>query len=54
LLPPNSTWWFILERFFSLRRFVSAAYVRPAQIPTTAEEQLVFEREIKAGGVPWP
>jgi predicted RND superfamily exporter protein len=52
LLPPQSTWWFILERFFSSRRFVSAAYVRPARIPATAEEQLVFEQEIKASNVP--
>lgn len=52
LLPSNSTWWFILERFFSSRPFVSAAYVRPTHIPTTAEDQLVFEQEIKASGVP--
>jgi predicted RND superfamily exporter protein len=52
LLPPDSTWWFILERFFSSRRFVSAGYVRPTQIPTTAEEQSAFEREIKASNVP--
>lgn len=51
-LPPNSTWWFILERFFSSKPFVSAAYVRLTQIPATAEEQLVFEEKIKAGNVP--
>src|SRR4030095_9146907 len=52
LLPPDSTWWFILERFFSSRRFVSAGYVRSTQILTTAEEQSAFEREIKASNVP--
>jgi predicted RND superfamily exporter protein len=52
LLPPESTWWFILERFFSSRRFVSAAYVRPTQMPATAEAQLAFEQEIKASNVP--
>jgi predicted RND superfamily exporter protein len=52
LLPPDSTWWFILERFFSSRRFVSAAYIRPAHMPATAEEQRAFEQEIKASNVP--
>jgi len=52
LLPPSSTWWFILERFFSTRRFVSAAYVRPAQIPATAEEEKAFEQKIQAANVP--
>jgi predicted RND superfamily exporter protein len=52
LLPPSSTWWFILERFFSSRPFVAAAYVRPAQIPATAEEQLAFEQKIRAANVP--
>jgi predicted RND superfamily exporter protein len=52
LLPPDSTWWFILERFFSTRPFVSAAYVRPAAVPATAEEQTSFEQKIKAGNVP--
>jgi hypothetical protein len=51
-LPSNSTWWFILERFFSSRRFVSAGYVRPAQIPTTAEEQAGFEQRSNPAGVP--
>jgi uncharacterized protein len=52
LLPQSSAWWFILERFISSKPFVSAAYIRPAQVPTTAEEQSVLEQEIKASNVP--
>lgn len=51
-LPPASAWWFLIERYFSSKPHVAAAYLRPAQRLETVEQQEKIERRLKESGVP--
>ncbi len=51
-LAPSSTWWFVLDRFFSDRPGVAAAFVVPAKAITTAEDKEALRKELELPGTP--
>jgi len=50
-IPPNSSWWFLLDRYFSTTANVTAAYLTASQ-PLTAQEQAQLKIRIEKSGVP--
>lgn len=52
IIPEDSSWWFLIDRYFSSRPNVATAYVRPAAPLTTPEAQEQLEHKIKEAGVP--
>ena len=51
-LPAQSAWWFLIDRYQSLRPNLAAAYLRPATPLETPEQQAVFERAVRACDAP--
>ncbi len=51
-LDASSSWWFLLDRYLSMRPLLAAGYLRPAVPVKTPEEQQQFESKIRAAGVP--
>ncbi|MES2569735.1 MAG: MMPL family transporter, partial [Verrucomicrobiota bacterium] len=52
VIPPSSSWWFLIDRFFSAEPNVVAAYLTPSQPLATAAAQKRLEARIKECGVP--
>lgn len=50
-IPPTSSWWFLLDRYFSATPAVTAAYLTAAG-PITASEQAQLKTRIEEAGVP--
>jgi predicted RND superfamily exporter protein len=52
-LPPQSSWWFLLDRFFSTDDpNLAAAFLRPTSSIDAVAEQQGLEQKIRAAGVP--
>jgi predicted RND superfamily exporter protein len=51
-LPKDSTWWFVLDRFFSHDPNLGAAYITPTKTLSTFAEKEQLRKEIEAAGVP--
>ncbi len=51
-LPASSTWWFVLDRFFSDHPGVGAAFVIPAKAITTADDKEALRKELELPGTP--
>jgi predicted exporter len=52
VLPPSSSWWFLLDRYLAMKPLLAAGYLRPAVPINTPAEQAVFEEKVRAAGVP--
>jgi predicted RND superfamily exporter protein len=52
LIPPTSSWWFLIDRFFSADPHLAAAYVKPTQVLATAEDQKRLEDSLDRSGLP--
>jgi predicted exporter len=51
-LPENSTWWFVLDRFFSRNPNLGAAYITPVKTLSSFAEKEQLRKEIESAGVP--
>ncbi len=51
-LPAESSWWFLLDRFFSRDPHLNAAYVTPAKTLSTPEEKEYLRSRLEATGAP--
>lgn len=51
-LPPQSSWWFVLDRFFSRDPNLGAAYITPLKTLTTFPEKEQLRRDLEAAKVP--
>ncbi len=51
-LPPASSWWFVLDRFFSRDPNLGAAYVTPLKTLTTFAEKEQLRADLEATRVP--
>ncbi|MEP6668401.1 MAG: MMPL family transporter [Chthoniobacter sp.] len=51
-LPADSSWWFVLDRFFSRDPYLAAAYITPTHTLATFAEKEQLRAEIEAAGVP--
>jgi hypothetical protein len=51
-LPEDSTWWFVLDRFFSRDPNLGAAYITPNHTLSTFAEKEQLRKEIEAAQVP--
>ncbi|MDQ3623503.1 MAG: MMPL family transporter [Verrucomicrobiota bacterium] len=52
LLPEDSSWWFVLERFHARDGFDGAAYVVPARPLRNAQDHETISRALRLPGVP--
>jgi predicted RND superfamily exporter protein len=52
LLPSDSSWWFLLDRYLGTKPFLATAYLRPATSLASRPEQVALEEAIRATGVP--
>lgn len=52
LLPPESSWWFVLDRFFSRDPNLTAAYLTPPKTLSSLAEKEQLRTDIEAAGVP--
>ena len=52
LIPPESSWWFLIDRLFSSDPEVAAAYLKPARALATAADQKLLEKRVAECGVP--
>ncbi|SRR5579862_76816 len=51
-LSPNSSWWFLLERFFSTTPNLAAAYVLPLKTISSLAEKDSLTRDLATDGIP--
>jgi hypothetical protein len=51
-LPKDSTWWFVLDRFFSRDPNLGAAYITPIKTLSTFAEKEQLRKQIESTGVP--
>lgn len=51
-LPPESSWWFVLDRFFSRDPNLGAAYVTPLKTLTTLPDKEALRADLEAPKVP--
>jgi len=51
-LPPNSSWWFLLERFFSTTPNLGVAYIMPLKTISSLAEKEKLTRELATGDIP--
>ncbi|HSI15856.1 MAG TPA: MMPL family transporter [Chthoniobacter sp.] len=51
-LPADSSWWFVLDRFFSRNPSLAAAYITPTHTLSTFAEKEQLRHEIESAGVP--
>jgi predicted RND superfamily exporter protein len=51
-LPADSSWWFVLDRFFSRDPSLAAAYITPVKTLSTFPEKEALRHEIEACQVP--
>jgi predicted RND superfamily exporter protein len=51
-LPDNSPWWFVMERFFSDRPGIGAAYITPLEKLRTKREQSAIANAIQTSDLP--
>ena len=51
-LPPNSSWWFVLDRFFPRDPNLGAGYITPMKTLTTFAEKEQLRTDLEAAGVP--
>jgi predicted RND superfamily exporter protein len=52
ILPPNSSWWFLIDRYLSILSPTAVAYLKPSGPLETSEAQDDFEQKLRASGVP--
>ncbi len=52
LIPPESSWWFLIDRFFSSDPDIAAAYLKPARALATAADQKLLEKRVGECGLP--
>jgi predicted RND superfamily exporter protein len=52
VIPPTSSWWFLIDRFFSPDPHIAAAYFKPARPLATAADQDRLEKRIRECGLP--
>lgn len=52
VLPADSSWWFVLDRFFSRDPSLAAAYITPTHTLSTFAEKEQLRHEIESAGVP--
>ncbi len=50
LLPENSSWWFVLDRFFGTEPNVGVAYVTPLKTISSETEKSVLHNELQTPG----
>ena len=51
-LPPESSWWFLLDRFFSRDPNLTAGYITPVRTITTFAEKEQIRHDLEATRVP--
>jgi len=51
-LPPESSWWFLLDRFFSRDPNLTAAYITPNKTLSTFAEKEQIRHDLEATGIP--
>jgi predicted RND superfamily exporter protein len=52
VIPPESSWWFLIDRFFSSDPNIAAAYLKPARPLATAADQKMLEKRVAEIGLP--
>jgi predicted RND superfamily exporter protein len=52
VLPPTSSWWFILDRYLAPNSLRAAAFLQPKTPITTPAQAEALEKELHATGVP--
>jgi predicted RND superfamily exporter protein len=52
MLPADSSWWFVLDRFFSRDPSLAAAYITPTHTLSTFAEKEELRHAIESTGVP--
>jgi predicted RND superfamily exporter protein len=52
VLPPTSSWWFVLDKYLSPSSSVAVGYLRPAVPIKTPEQQQALEAKLRAANVP--
>ncbi|HEX4086328.1 MAG TPA: MMPL family transporter [Chthoniobacteraceae bacterium] len=51
ILPPASSWWFVLDNFFARNSYLGAAHVTPLTHIRSAEQKAVLDQELTVPGV---
>src|SRR5205823_10140079 len=51
-LPPTSSWWFVLDRFFSRDPNLGAGYITPLKTLSTFAEKEQLRMDLEAAKVP--
>ena len=51
-LPENSSWWFVLDKFFGTEPNVGAAYITPLKAISSEEERETLRAALETPGVP--
>jgi predicted RND superfamily exporter protein len=51
ILPPSSSWWFVLDQFFARDSYVAAAYVTPLEHIRNVEQKDALHDELTVPGV---
>ncbi|MEO7932446.1 MAG: MMPL family transporter [Chthoniobacterales bacterium] len=52
MLPPNSSWWFVLDKFFGSKKNLACAYLTPLHKISTPAEKAAFLELVTPPGVP--
>jgi predicted RND superfamily exporter protein len=52
ILPPSSSWWFVLDQFFARNSYMAAAYVTPLEHIHDVEQKDALHDELTVPGVP--
>jgi predicted RND superfamily exporter protein len=52
ILPPSSSWWFVLDQFFARNSYMAAAYVTPLEHIRNVEQKETLHDELTVPGVP--
>jgi predicted RND superfamily exporter protein len=51
ILPPSSSWWFVLDHFFARDTYLGAAHVTPLTLIRSEEQKAELEQELTVPGV---
>ena len=52
ILPPSSSWWFVLDQFFARNSYMAAAYVTPNEHIRNVEQKDTLHDELTVPGIP--
>jgi predicted RND superfamily exporter protein len=52
ILPPASSWWFVLDQFFARNSYLAAAYVTPLEHIRNEEQKQALHEDLTVPGVP--